>query len=110
MSALSRENKDFRPRSMLDFGTGVGTALWAAQDIFGQMDEVFAVEPSAPMNDVARTVATKRRMTKLDSGSFFRLRLPADNEVRSRLWRRRRHMKFVSNEDFVNRCSCNTTS
>ena len=81
MYTLKREAADFRPKTVLDFGTGVGTALWAAQDTFGQMDEVFAVEPSAPMNDVAKAVARKREMTTLDSGSSFRLRLPADAEV-----------------------------
>ena len=81
MSTLKREAADFRPKTVLDFGTGVGTALWAAQDTFGQMDEVFAVEPSAPMNDVAKAVAIKRRVTTLESGSSFRLRLPADVEV-----------------------------
>ena len=81
MSTLKREAADFRPKTVLDFGTGVGTALWAAQDTFGQMDEVFAVEPSAPMNDVAKAVARKREMTTLDSGSSFRIRLPADAEV-----------------------------
>ena len=83
MSTLKREAEDFQPKTMLDFGTGVGTALWAAQDTFGQMDEVFAVEPSAPMNDVAKAVAAKRQMTTLESGSSFRLRLPADVEVRN---------------------------
>ena len=81
MSTLKREAADFRPKTVLDFGTGVGTALWAAQDTFGQMDEVFAVETSAPMNDVAKAVARKREMTTLDSGSSFRIRLPADTEV-----------------------------
>jgi len=82
MSTLKREAEDFQPKTMLDFGTGVGTALWAAQDTFGQMDEVFAVEPSAPMNDVAKAVAAKRQMTTLESGSSFRLRLPADVELK----------------------------
>ena len=81
LSALQREGKEFQPKTVLDFGTGVGTALWAAQDVFGQMDEVFAVEPSAPMNSLAKTVAIKRRMTTLESGSSFRLRLPTDAEV-----------------------------
>ena len=81
MSHLKLENKEFQPKTMLDFGTGVGAALWAAHDTFGQMDEVFAVEPSAPMNSLAKAVAIKRRMTTLESGSSFRLRLPADAEV-----------------------------
>ena len=83
MSHLKLENKEFKPKTMLDFGTGVGAALWAAQDTFGQMDEVFAVEPSAPMNTLAKAVATKRKMTVFESGSSFRLRLPADAEVRA---------------------------
>ena len=97
MSHLKLENKDFQPKTMLDFGTGVGAALWAAQDTFGQMDEVFAVEPSAPMNTLAKAVATKRKMTVFESGSSFRLRLPADAEVRAKIT----SPKLTTQKDFT---------
>ncbi|KAK9843454.1 hypothetical protein WJX81_003461 [Elliptochloris bilobata] len=48
---------DFEPRSMLDFGAGPGTAIWAAREIWeGQPSDVLAVEPSLAMQE-----AQKRR-------------------------------------------------
>ncbi|KAK9817094.1 hypothetical protein WJX72_009470 [[Myrmecia] bisecta] len=40
----------FEPRRMLDFGAGPGTAIWAAQEVWGgKLREVLAVEPSNQM-------------------------------------------------------------
>ncbi|KAL9655299.1 hypothetical protein ABK040_009072 [Willaertia magna] len=45
---------DFEPKTMLDFGTGPGTAIWASNQAFGgSIREVIAVEPSTAMMDVA---------------------------------------------------------
>ncbi|EFC50787.1 predicted protein [Naegleria gruberi] len=45
---------DFEPKTMLDFGTGPGTTIWAAHEAFGgSVKEVMAVEPSTAMMDVA---------------------------------------------------------
>ncbi|KAF0982477.1 hypothetical protein FDP41_011407 [Naegleria fowleri] len=44
---------DFEPKTMLDFGTGPGTTIWAAMEAFGSIKEVMAVEPSTAMMDVA---------------------------------------------------------
>ncbi|KAG2394026.1 hypothetical protein C9374_003790 [Naegleria lovaniensis] len=44
---------DFEPKTMLDFGTGPGTTIWAAMEAFGSLKEVMAVEPSTAMMDVA---------------------------------------------------------
>ena len=45
---------DFEPKTMLDFGTGPGTTIWAANEAFdGSIKEIMAVEPSTAMMDVA---------------------------------------------------------
>jgi ribosomal protein RSM22 (predicted rRNA methylase) len=43
------------PKSMLDFGSGPGTAVWAACSVWtGQIKRVLAVEPSSGMTDAAK--------------------------------------------------------
>ncbi len=36
--------EDFRPRSLLDLGSGPGTAIWAASEAFPSLQEIHAVE------------------------------------------------------------------
>ncbi|KAF7726356.1 37S ribosomal protein S22 [Apophysomyces ossiformis] len=49
---VSKRMADFKPRSMLDFGTGPGTAIWAAQRIF-DVDKFVGVDLSENMLRVA---------------------------------------------------------
>eukprot|EP01132_Coremiostelium_polycephalum_P005616 gene5616-6988_t len=52
---ISTRFPSFKPDSMLDFGSGPGTALWAAKDVWGQsISKYEAVEPSSFMIDVAK--------------------------------------------------------
>eukprot|EP00899_Mesostigma_viride_P029455 jgi/Mesvir1/9695/Mv12173-RA.1 len=45
---------DFRPSTMLDFGSGPGTAIWCAGDVWAQhMHSAVAVEPAPEMAHVA---------------------------------------------------------
>jgi len=47
----------FTPRSMLDFGAGPGTAVWAAREVWdGQPGDVLAVEASPAMSWLGRQV------------------------------------------------------
>ncbi|KAL3162829.1 hypothetical protein ABBQ32_009284 [Trebouxia sp. C0010 RCD-2024] len=44
----------FSPSTMLDFGSGPGTAIWAAREVWERYpQQVTAVEPSAAMRDLA---------------------------------------------------------
>ncbi|KAI8887502.1 Rsm22-domain-containing protein [Backusella circina FSU 941] len=52
MSELSNRLPDFKPVSMLDFGTGPGTAIWAAREHFN-IDKCTAVDLSEDMLRVA---------------------------------------------------------
>lgn len=46
----------FRPRTMMDFGSGPGTAVWAARENFSSLERFMAVEPSDGMISVSNTL------------------------------------------------------
>jgi len=43
----------FRPKNMLDFGSGPGTAIWAAKKLWSSLQEFNTVEPSDHMAEIA---------------------------------------------------------
>lgn len=46
---------DFRPKSLLDFGSGVGTVFWASQQYYSDcISEYFCVDESREMNEISR--------------------------------------------------------
>lgn len=52
MTEISKRMSDFKPRTMLDFGTGPGTAIWAAKEVFG-LEKCTGVDLSEDMLRVA---------------------------------------------------------
>ena len=52
MYEISGRISDFQPRSMLDFGTGPGTAIWAAKEVF-KLEKCVGVDLSEDMLRVA---------------------------------------------------------
>lgn len=48
---------DFRPTSLLDIGSGPGTALWAAQDCWPELTGAQLLETSAPARDIGTSLA-----------------------------------------------------
>jgi len=75
-----KENDDkYKPRTLFDFGSGVGSGLWAAREVFGQFTEAFMVDSSKHMNDLARLILDADVSPGDDyvpSGISFRLQLP----------------------------------
>ncbi|XP_064460876.1 methyltransferase-like protein 17, mitochondrial [Ornithodoros turicata] len=80
-------DQTFVPKTLMDFGSGVGTVYWAAQDTWPQkLAEYFAVDTSVHMNDLARLLvqggnpadgnALKHR------GYFQRQFLPASDKLK----------------------------
>lgn len=60
---------DFHPRRMLDFGAGLGTAIWAAQEVWGDsIQEVLAVEPSLPMIVLGKQIERARERSSKTNG------------------------------------------
>lgn len=51
---IKRRDKDFEPRSFFDFGSGVGSGVWAAADLWKQsIYEYYLVDGSKYMNDLS---------------------------------------------------------
>jgi ribosomal protein RSM22 (predicted rRNA methylase) len=49
LDAVFEVRPDFAPKSLLDFGAGPGTALWAARDCWPDLDSASLIEASASM-------------------------------------------------------------
>ncbi|KAL3660035.1 hypothetical protein V7S43_014959 [Phytophthora oleae] len=56
-SELKKRLPDFKPKSVLDFGAGPGTASWVAKDFYSEsIDKFRVVEPSQSMVDAAEVL------------------------------------------------------
>ena len=75
-SQIREKDPAFQPRTLFDFGSGVGSGLWAARDIFGKVTEAFLVDPSKHMNDLARLILGGGDGLKIPAGISFRLHTP----------------------------------
>src|SRR5690242_11740537 len=49
MAKLAELRPDFHPKSLLDVGSGPGTALWAAADCWPELDDAMLLEGAAAM-------------------------------------------------------------
>lgn len=52
---------DWQPSSMLDLGTGPGTSIWAAADIFPSLQRITAVERTAELVRLGQELTTSAR-------------------------------------------------
>lgn len=57
LETVSEADTDFAPSSLLDFGAGPGSALWAATDCWPGIESAVMVEASAAIRDVGSTLA-----------------------------------------------------
>ncbi|XP_026480088.1 methyltransferase-like protein 17, mitochondrial [Ctenocephalides felis] len=76
---------DFKPKSFLDFGSGVGTGTWAVNHFWkSNIFEYFCVDSSSSMNDLADIILKGGRGNKLNpiKGISYRQFLPAAREIR----------------------------
>ncbi|KAJ3595184.1 hypothetical protein NHX12_004488 [Muraenolepis orangiensis] len=54
LNEILKRDPSFAPHSLLDFGSGLGTAVWASHSCWGDtLKEMVCVESSGPMNDLA---------------------------------------------------------
>ncbi|KAG2223733.1 hypothetical protein INT45_003457 [Circinella minor] len=53
LAELSQRISNFSPKSILDFGTGPGTALWAAQEVYSDLKSYVGVDLSEDMLNIA---------------------------------------------------------
>lgn len=91
-SEIAARHVDFRPRSYFDFGSGVGTGVWAAAHLWkSSIFEYYMVDASRDMNDLADLLLRDGDENKELSlkNVNFRQFLPASydvNDVRKRLF------------------------
>lgn len=80
---IKRKEPSFQPRTLYDFGSGLGTGLWSLRDIFGEITEAFCVDTSSDMNDLARLILTKGvENDTLPAGISFRLHNPKSSNLK----------------------------
>ncbi|XP_011697043.1 PREDICTED: methyltransferase-like protein 17, mitochondrial isoform X2 [Wasmannia auropunctata] len=59
---IKLRDKDFRPQTLFDFGSGVGTVMWAASEIWSNtLKEYFCVESSESMIELSERLAKAAR-------------------------------------------------
>lgn len=95
------QNRDpaFKPKSYFDFGSGVGTGLWAAANLWkDSIFEYFLVDSSRDMNDLADLIlrdGEENKQMELRNVSFRQF-FPASVEVSRLLLYRILYFPFVS--------------
>lgn len=85
LDEIRRKDPDFTPRSFFDFGSGVGTGIWAVNMFWkGQIYEYFSVDTSQNMNDLARLILChgKDNVEMPLKGYFQRQFLPASSDLK----------------------------
>ncbi|XP_017778781.1 PREDICTED: methyltransferase-like protein 17, mitochondrial [Nicrophorus vespilloides] len=79
---IQLRDKDFKPRSLFDFGSGVGTVTWAANIFWKQnLFEYYNVDTSSFMNDLAQIILQGGRGSKQSNlkGVYYRQFMPSNN-------------------------------
>jgi ribosomal protein RSM22 (predicted rRNA methylase) len=66
LDAVADVRPAFAPRSLLDFGAGPGTALWAARDCWPDLDAATLVEASAAMRKFGAEFASQSGVAEID--------------------------------------------
>ena len=55
---------DFKPESILDYGAGLGSCIWAAHDVFTEASRLAAVEPNKDMRRLGKFLTTMGKLNK----------------------------------------------
>lgn len=81
---IQHRDPTFKPKSYFDFGSGVGTGLWAASNLWkDSIFEYFLVDSSRSMNDLADLIlrdGEENKQLELRNVNFRQF-LPASVEV-----------------------------
>lgn len=81
-SEIVKRSPDLKPRSFFDFGSGVGTGIWAASSFWkDSLYEYFLVDSSKEMNELSEMILRDGDENKEMSlkNVFYRQFLPASN-------------------------------
>lgn len=77
---IKKRDPGFKPRSLIDFGAGVGTGTWAASNLWKEhIFEYVSIDASADMNDLAELILRGGDINKPMTlrNVFYRQFLPA---------------------------------
>jgi ribosomal protein RSM22 (predicted rRNA methylase) len=64
--AIAEIRPGFAPRSLLDFGAGPGTALWAARESWADLEDATLIEASAAMRKFGEAFAPRSGVARID--------------------------------------------
>ena len=58
LSEIEKRLPNYKPKTILDFGAGLGSSIWAAHHVFdSKVDRVAAVEPNVNMRKLGKFLA-----------------------------------------------------
>ncbi|KAH8287868.1 hypothetical protein KR018_003603 [Drosophila ironensis] len=80
LSELAQRDEAFRPRSFFDFGSGIGTGMWVASELWREhIFEYYNVDRSREMNEMSELILRDGHENKQVSlrNVFYRQFLPA---------------------------------
>jgi len=80
LTELSQRDEQFRPRSFFDFGSGIGTGMWVASELWrDHIFEYYNVDRSREMNEISELILRDGHENKQVSlrNVFYRQFLPA---------------------------------
>lgn len=74
----------FQPKTVFDFGSGVGSVVWAANCLWGNsISEYYCVDSSSHMIDLSERIMKECYSEKITRRIFHRQFLPSSNEISS---------------------------
>ena len=77
---IKANDADFTPKSMFDFGSGVGTAMWAASQFwYNSIKEYFCVDISTEINELSDYLSKRAKPQINSSYIFYKEFLPASS-------------------------------
>lgn len=65
LSAMAEQRPDLAPRSLLDVGAGPGTAMWAAADLWRDIEAATLVETSPAIRTLGETLAANSSVARI---------------------------------------------
>ncbi|XP_076622123.1 ribosome assembly protein METTL17, mitochondrial isoform X2 [Colletes latitarsis] len=75
---INTGDSNFVPKSLLDYGSGIGTVMWVASQFwFKSIKEYYCIDASADMNDLSEYLIKKATPQVLPQHIYYRQFLPA---------------------------------
>jgi ribosomal protein RSM22 (predicted rRNA methylase) len=78
LNAIAGRRPDFAPESLLDFGAGPGTALWAARDCWSELDAALLIESSGAIRAFATAFAPASGVSNIEWQTALDAAVPHD--------------------------------